>query len=132
MELSERILFARKAKGLSRVELAKIVNVHFSMIGNYERGESTPAADTLGKLGVALEVSVDYLLNITPVKKIDGDIRDEELFALFSKIDRLPNYKKYLVKCFINAFVFKTEIEQQLEDNSAKHYSKKIIDSAFV
>jgi transcriptional regulator with XRE-family HTH domain len=128
-ELSKRILLARKAKGLSRNDLAKAIDLHFSMIGNYERGESAPAAETLGKLATVLSVSVDYLLNVIPeTKEVEG-VTDIELFTLFRKIEQLPSHKKYIVKYFISAFVFKTEVEKQLNESTSKEVGIDVIDA---
>jgi DNA-binding transcriptional regulator YiaG len=47
----ERLLQLRKQKNLSKTELGRQGNVHYSHVGMYERGISRPSADTLKKTG---------------------------------------------------------------------------------
>lgn len=113
-QLSDRILEARKKKGLSQQELAKLVQVHVTNMGKYERGEAMPAADLLNRIAQALEVSNDYLLNGTMQHKATNTLQDEDLLIQFRKIELLPNDKKKLVKEFLDAFIFKADIQKQL------------------
>jgi len=113
-QLSDRILEARKKKGVSQQDLGKTAKVHFSNIGKYERGEATPAADILNRIAKALEVSTDYLLNGTSHDKSADAINDEELLLQFRKIEQLPTDKKKLVKEFLDAFIFKSDLQKQL------------------
>jgi transcriptional regulator with XRE-family HTH domain len=48
-----RLRELRKQKNLSQTELGKLVNLHYTHIGRYERGISRPAADTLKRLADA-------------------------------------------------------------------------------
>lgn len=94
-QLPDRLLEARKKKGLSQQELAK---VYFTNVGKYERGEATPAADILNRIAKALEVSPDYLLNGTLQDKSADAITDEELLAQFRRIEKLHADKKSSLK----------------------------------
>lgn len=113
-QLNDRILDARKKKGVSQQDLGKAAKVHFSNIGKYERGEATPAADILNRIAKALEVSTDYLLNGTSHDKSADAINDEELLLQFRKVEQLPSDKKQLVKEFLDAFIFKSDLQKQL------------------
>jgi transcriptional regulator with XRE-family HTH domain len=113
-QLSDRLLEARKKKDISQQDLGKLAKVHFTNIGKYERGEATPAADILNRIAKALEVSPDYLLNGTLQDKSADAISDEELLAQFRKIEKLPADKKKLVKEFLDAFIFKADLQKQL------------------
>jgi transcriptional regulator with XRE-family HTH domain len=113
-ELADRLLLVRKNKGISQQELAKLANVHFTNVGKYERGEATPAADILNRIAKAMEVSPDYLLNGTMQEKSAEAISDEELLSQFRKIEKLPADKKKLVKEFLDAFIFKADLQKQL------------------
>lgn len=112
--LPDRILEARKKKGISQQDLGKAAKVHFSNVGKYERGESVPAADILNRIAKALEVSTDYLLNGTSQDKSADAITDEELLIQFRKVEQLPTQKKKLVKEFLDAFIFKNDLQKQL------------------
>ena len=113
-QLSDRLLEARKKKGISQQDLAKQAKVHFTNLGKYERGESVPAADILNRIAKALDVTTDYLLNGTMQDKSADAISDEELLSQFRKIEQLPPNKKKLVKEFLDAFIFKSDLQKQL------------------
>lgn len=67
---SERIKELRSEKGLSlrdtEKELkAKGINIDFTSISKYERGEREPSVSDAGKLADYYNVSVDYLVGTT-------------------------------------------------------------------
>jgi transcriptional regulator with XRE-family HTH domain len=107
-------LEARKNKGLSQQDLGKLSKVHFSNIGKYERGEAIPASDILNRIAKALDVTTDFLINGTQQDKSAEAISDEELLSQFRKIEKLPAEKKKLVKEFVDAFIFKADLQTQL------------------
>ena len=49
-QLPDRLLEARKKKGISQQDLAQLAKVHFTNVGKYERGEAVPAADILNRI----------------------------------------------------------------------------------
>lgn len=112
--MGERIVKARKLKKLSQQDLAAEAEVHFTNIGKYEREEAIPSADVLNRIAKALEVTTDFLLNGTLQDKAKGSIKDDELLVLFQKVELLPTDKKKIVKEFLDAFVFKASVQQQL------------------
>lgn len=59
--ISDRIRYRRKELNISRVELAKRINVTQSAIANYENGVSVPRPEILVKLCHALNVDFNYL-----------------------------------------------------------------------
>lgn len=61
MGIGQKLRYRRKALGLSRSELAKMVHVTPSSIANYENGVSYPKPDILISLINALEVDANYL-----------------------------------------------------------------------
>lgn len=63
---------------------------------------------------MALEVSPDYLLNGTMQDKSADAISDEELLMQFRRVEKLPADKKRLVKEFLDAFIFKADLQKQL------------------
>lgn len=111
--MGERIINARKKMGYSQQDLAKVVKVHFTNIGKYEREEAVPSADVLNRIAKAMDVNTDFLLNGTMQDKAKNNIKDDELLMQFKKVELLPNDKKKLIKEFLDAFLFKDSIEQQ-------------------
>lgn len=113
-DLATRLLEARKQKGLSQQQVAEIAGVHFTNVGKYERAEAVPSADVFNRIAKALEVSPDFLLNGTIQDKAKNYIQDSELLLQFEKIEKLPQAKKELVKEFLDAFILKSNLQQQL------------------
>jgi transcriptional regulator with XRE-family HTH domain len=113
--LPQRLAEARKNKGLSQQELATAAAVHYTNIGRYERGEANPSTDILNRIAKALEASPDFLMNGTLQDKSADAIEDEELLLQFRKIEKLPSDKKKIVKELIDAFIFKADLQKQLQ-----------------
>lgn len=63
--LAERLILARKKKGLSQESASEIADINRSMIAKYETQTSQPAVDTLVKLALAYDVTSDYLLGLS-------------------------------------------------------------------
>ena len=61
---SERLVQLRKEKGLSQVELAKVLNTTQRRISYMELGKVEPDLSTLVALSSYFEVSTDYLIGI--------------------------------------------------------------------
>lgn len=108
----EHLLTARKSKALSQQELAKLAKVHFTNVGKYEREEAMPSADVLNRIAKSLEVSPDFLLNGNMDDKAKNTIKDSDLLLQFKKVEQLSNDKKILVKEFLDAFIFKANVQQ--------------------
>ncbi|MCL2556024.1 MAG: helix-turn-helix domain-containing protein [Firmicutes bacterium] len=62
---AERLKELRKEKGLSKLAMAKSLQISDAAIGRWERGERTINAELLIKLADFFDVSVDYLLGRT-------------------------------------------------------------------
>jgi transcriptional regulator with XRE-family HTH domain len=100
-QLPDRLLEARKKKGISQQDLAKLAKVHFTNVGKYERGDAAPAADVLNRIAKALDVTTDYLLNGTMQDKSADAISDEELLSQFRKIKNSQQIKRSSLKSFL-------------------------------
>ncbi len=83
----------RKKKGLTQIELAKMVNVQQTTVSKWEVGRAVPDYPVLLKLAELYGVSVDYLLGreaITP---------EERLFKICHKL-RLTAYTGFALAQF--------------------------------
>lgn len=63
MSLAEKLVYLRKQKGLTQMELAERLNVSRQAISRWEVGAAIPSTDNLKFLGDIYEVPVDYFLN---------------------------------------------------------------------
>ena len=63
MKLEEKLVSLRKAKGLSQMKLAEMMNVSLQAISRWEVGAAVPSTDNLKYLGRLYDVPLEYLLH---------------------------------------------------------------------
>ena len=63
MKLEEKLVSLRKAKGLSQMNLAEMMNVSRQAISRWEVETAVPSTDNLKYLGRLYDVPLEYLLN---------------------------------------------------------------------
>lgn len=110
----KRLTAAREAKGLTKEKLGKVVGVHHSQIGRYEKGQASPSAEVLKKMANALDVSTDFLMNGTTSDLAAENIQDKTLINQFNRISELSPENKSVVSKLIDAFLFQQEMKQKL------------------
>lgn len=62
MKLEEKLVSLRKAKGLSQLKLAEMMNVSRQAVSRWEVGTAIPSTDNLKYLGGLYGVPLEYLL----------------------------------------------------------------------
>ncbi len=62
--VQERLLIARRRRGLTQDELAKATDLYKTDISKYERGISVPTLARLARMSIVLGVSTDWLLGL--------------------------------------------------------------------
>ncbi len=65
MEFKIRLKELRMEKGISQIEIAKLVNMSKMAISHWERGHSEPSIEQLKILATFFDVSVDYLIGFS-------------------------------------------------------------------
>ncbi len=60
--LKDRLKFLRKKLGISQKEMAKDLEVPFTLISKYECGKIKPGADMLSKIALKYKVNLNWLL----------------------------------------------------------------------
>ncbi len=87
----------RKKKGLTLIELSRLVNIKKSSIACYETGVSTMDADTIKKFTDFYNVSADYLLgsNDNIIESTSTSNIDTLFFSLHEIIDDEQKRKFY-------------------------------------
>ncbi|MBS5860872.1 helix-turn-helix transcriptional regulator [bacterium] len=60
-----KLAYVRKARKLSQMKLAEIVNMNFNYIGQIERGEANVTIKTMKVLADALDVEVKTLFDFS-------------------------------------------------------------------
>ena len=69
--------------------MAKILNISQQAIGKWETGISTPSPETLITLADYFEISVDYLVGKTDIKRPIDSSYSDELKCLISEAEGL-------------------------------------------
>lgn len=98
MTLGQRIKDVRQQLGMNQEELAERCGISASTIRAIEQDRGNPTASYLLRIAGTLNVSIDWLLGMSPVKNYDVDvIRSSETIPLFSlsnfRISKLYNWK---------------------------------------
>jgi transcriptional regulator with XRE-family HTH domain len=110
----KRLTAARVAKNLTKDKLGKIVDVHHTQVGRYEKGEASPSAEVLKKMANALDISTDYLMNGSTADLAAENIQDKMILNQFKRISELSEENKLVVFKLIDAFLFQQEMKQKL------------------
>lgn len=80
--IGRRIKEARHKLGLTQEDLGERARLHYSYIGQVERGNKTPSLKTLKKFATALNIRLAILLEDTPEKEISSHhLLAQELMA---------------------------------------------------
>lgn len=115
--IGERIKEIREKNGLTQSALAKKLNISRSAVNAWEMGISIPSAKYLIDLSKLLNVSTDYLLNLSKSEVIDiSDLDNEEKKIIYSL---LSYFKKY-------GYTMRN-IRNQIEKEDTKNKTDKII-----
>lgn len=69
-----RIKELRQKQNLSLRDLASELDIAYSSLGKYERGDQQPSFETLTKIAIYFNVSTDYLLGLTDVQSTNFEI----------------------------------------------------------
>lgn len=99
----KRLKNLRENAELTQEELGRKLNVVKSNISMYEKGTRIPNAEILEQLSKIFDVSIDYLLGKTDVKKYEKPYDDDLEQVLFSKTKDLTEEEKKAVLSVINA-----------------------------
>lgn len=65
MEFKIRLKELRKERGISQVEIAKMLNMSKMAVSHWEKGNSEPSIEQLKVLAQFFDVSIDYLVGFT-------------------------------------------------------------------
>lgn len=113
-EFADRLKVLRKQKGISQGDLAVLIEVHFTQVSRYERGETKPNAEAMTKLAKALDTTVDFLMNGTADDVVKDAGLEKELISRFKEVQDLGTEDKKTVLSLMDAYIAKTKIQTLL------------------
>lgn len=112
MNFGERLRARREALQMSRDELAELLGVSRSAIGNYETGVSFPKEEVMLKLFDSLHVDANYLFQDSFSAPETGFTHAER--TLLEKYRSLPQVGRRTVQSVVSALcVYRDELEQE-------------------
>lgn len=114
MDFAQRLKQLRLQKGFSQSRLGELADTHYTQIGRYELGKAVPSSHTLKLLAHALDVSVDYLYDGNEEDAAIADFKDRDFLRMFEEAEKLPEKDKAIIKEFLDAFLTKRKLQQQL------------------
>lgn len=79
MKLNGKLVYLRKKKGLTQLELAETVKVSRQAVSKWESGGGMPSTENLRSLSELYGVSVDYLLNESNEKGTESSEDNEDI-----------------------------------------------------
>lgn len=111
MTFSDRLKELRKKKGISQAELANLIEVHFTQVSRYERGDTKPNAEAMTRLAKALDTTVDFLMNGSTDDVAQEAGLDKEMISRFKAVQEFNSDDKKTVLSLLDAFIAKTKIQ---------------------
>ena len=117
ISFGQRLAQIRKAKGLTQVELGKLIGVSQRIVHHYENKADFPPAQKIIELAQALNMSIDELLgaNGNIVQASYQDIKPN-LAKKLRQASSLPPHDLKALITFIDALILK----QQVKDKQKK------------
>lgn len=118
MDFAQRLKELRKKKGMSQAKIAELIDVHFTQISRYERGDTKPNAEPMAKLAKVLDTTVDYLMTGSTEDIIIDSGLNKELITRFKQLKDFNSEDKKTVLSLMDAFIAKTKIQSFLQVKS--------------
>lgn len=100
----ERLAHIRKERGITQVELARLLGTSQAVVSDYERGVLRLNGDVIVRLAELLDISADELLGLSP-RKSAGPTRDKRLARRLQAFDSLPKRDRDALTRTIDAFL---------------------------
>lgn len=105
-----KLKILRKKCGLNQTGLAMKLNMSQSTISTYEKGDRMPDCETLIYMADFFDVSVDYLVGLSDLKKqiVQSDLSPDELDILYI-YGKLSSLEKERVQAYIDGMLSKSK-----------------------
>jgi DNA-binding XRE family transcriptional regulator len=94
----------RKAAGFSQREFARLIGVHHSNVGFWERSGTPPRSDLLPEIAKVLGVGVEEILG-QPATRRSASVPGGKLGEVFQTVAKLPRGKQQRIISVVTALV---------------------------
>lgn len=92
MELSEKLINARKEKGLTQSDVADALDISRQAISRWEVGVAAPSMENLKRLSELYDISTDYLLSECVEQAAPSGTAEEHLTKLQGRKSEARKY----------------------------------------
>jgi transcriptional regulator with XRE-family HTH domain len=106
-----RLETLRKKKGLTQIELADAIGTTQRMISHYESKVKSPPLQFIIKIAQVLNVSLDMLLGLQPLKKNDIEPKIAKKIKI---IQQLPLRDQNEIWSHVNSLVTKNKLKEKI------------------
>ena len=101
-KINEKIVMLRQKHNVSQKKLAEFLGVGVPCLSLWENGQRKIGLEYLTKIGEFFNVSIDYLLGVSPIERQDLTEEEKQLVELIKDLDdkqteELSNYVDYLL-----------------------------------
>lgn len=114
-DFGNNLVKLRKARRLTQLQLAELVNVQPRLISRWETGETKPQFDHVVRLAEVLEVSLDVLMRGEDAAiKASFDVGNKRLKELCRQVDRLPTEDQDVICHVMDSLIRKEQVKAAL------------------
>lgn len=98
LQFAKRLKILRKELDMTQVELAKKLGYGYTAIANYEAGRNEPSLRDLVSICKIFDISADYLLGISDIRKPYDALEKNELELLYKELEKLEKMCRIYVQ----------------------------------
>lgn len=113
-----RIRRLRQEFGMTQEELGKKIGQTKSNVSKYETGTLEPSIQTLNLLSDIFDVSIDYLVGKTDIRKQSSNF-DTKLSELMDNFENLSDESKKELEKYIQLLKMKDQLDKGKEEQSS-------------
>jgi transcriptional regulator with XRE-family HTH domain len=108
MSFGSRLLKARKKKGFSQEELARMLGTKGPAVGRYERDAMKPSIEVAANMAQILDVSLDWLVGHTELEL------DSKMIQRIQQVTKMNPKDREHVFAMLDAFIRQTSLKSVL------------------
>jgi transcriptional regulator with XRE-family HTH domain len=111
MAFKDTFLRLRKERGWTQQHVAERIGISVGQVKKYEKGDSAPTLNILGKIATVFGVSTDELV-FENGHGVAGSKLDAELLVRFEQVAQLPLRERDAVLVLIDSLVAKQRLRE--------------------
>ncbi|HOF13512.1 MAG TPA: helix-turn-helix transcriptional regulator [Spirochaetota bacterium] len=110
-KIGKKIQIAREEKGITQIELSKMLGITQAALSNYELGKRRLYLQQIEEIAKHLEKPVSYFLDEESSSNIDDELSDITINSITDKIKNLTHYEINELNQFIDYLLWRRNHE---------------------